>query len=213
MMFRFRANDKMIGLTAFVLWIISLIFLISMAAFEGWHFNEYGRISKTYELEHFNSDTLSIIMEADPDIDNFSTHSFDINDPDWHILSTMDKVYGKIDLNIQPGSFQEWEMAVRKNSQGRNDVEATANAAKLNYGWKQKSSSLILDPYFSLDKPNRWRAPGTTVTLMVPEGKFIWLDKNTRYFLNRVKTQDELRKQEIAGKVWKMTENGLVPAI
>jgi hypothetical protein len=45
---------------------------------------------------------------------------------------------------------------------------------------------------------------------MVPEGKFIRLDKNTRYFLNRVKTEEELWKHEIAGKVWKMTDEGLV---
>jgi hypothetical protein len=99
---------------------------------------------------------------------------------------------------------------VRKNSQGRSKTEAVFNASKLDYEWDQESSSLILDPYFSLDKPNRWRAPGTRVTVLVPEGKYIRLDKNTRYFLNRVETVDELWKHELAGEVWRMTEDGLV---
>ncbi|MCK4749574.1 MAG: hypothetical protein KAT15_21115, partial [Bacteroidales bacterium] len=155
MMFRFKAKDKMIGLTAFVLWILSLIFLISMAAFEGWHFNDYGRTSTTYELEEFPSDTLVVRINNNPEIDVFSDEWYTSNSDDWHILSTVDRVYGKIKLNIQPGNFEEWELAVRKNSQGRNDAEAVMNASKLDYNWEQESSTLILDPYFSLEKPNK----------------------------------------------------------
>ncbi|MFC2116843.1 PspC domain-containing protein, partial [Bacteroidota bacterium] len=210
MMFRFKANDKMIGLTAFVLWIISLIFLISMVAVEGWHFNDTGRTNTTYELDEFPSDTLVVSMNANPGIEGFSNDWYISNPDDWHILSTEDKVYGKIDLNIQPGSFEEWELALRKTSQGRNNAEAVANASRLDYKWNMESSKLVLDPYFSLEKPDKWRVPGITVSLMVPEGKYIRLDRNTRYFLNKVKTEGDLWKHEIAGEVWKMTEEGLV---
>ncbi|MFC2098891.1 PspC domain-containing protein [Bacteroidota bacterium] len=210
MMFRFKANDKMIGLTAFVMWILSLIFLISMAAVEGWHFNEYGKASTTHELKAFPSDTLYVRISQDTDIEGFSEKWFTRDDDEWHILSTADKVYGKIDLNISPGDFDDWELAVHKHSQGRNNSDAVFNAEKLDYDWEQESSTLILDPYFNLDKPNRWRAPGTRVTLFVPEGKYVHLGKNTRYFLNRVKTVDDVWKHELAGEVWKMTEDGLV---
>ncbi len=210
MMFRFKANDKMIGLTAFVLWIISLIFLISMAAVEGWHFNEYGRMSTTHELNSFPADTLLIRINPHPEIEGFSDDWYSSYDDNWHILSTEDKVYGKIDLNISTGDFDEWEMVVRRHSQGRNNEEATINAGNINYNWNQESSTVILEPYFSLDKPNRWRAPGTRVTVFVPEGKYVRFDKNTRYFLDRVNTVDDVWKHELAGEVWKMTEEGLV---
>ncbi len=210
MMFRFKANDKMIGLTAFVLWILSLVFLISMAAFEGWHFTDHGKSSINYELEAFPSDTLALSINENPDIEGFSDEWYTSYDDDWHLLSTEDKVYGRMDLNILPGDFEDWEISVRKSSQGRNNTEAVMNATKLDYSWNQSSSALVLDPYFSLEKPNKWRAPGTTVTVLVPEGKYIRLNKNTRYFLNRVKTEDELWKHEIAGEVWKMTDEGLV---
>jgi len=210
MIFRFKANDKMIGLTAFILWLLSLIFLISMSAVEGWHFNEYGRSSKTYELEEFPTDTLLISINAEPDIEGFSDESFRSGNRDWHLLTTDEKVYGKIDLNIVPGEFEEWELSVRKHSQGRNDAEAVINAGKLDYTWDQESSTLLLEPYFSLDKPNRWRAPGTRVTVMIPEGKYVRFDANTQYFLNRVKTVDDLRKHELPGEVWKMSKEGLV---
>ncbi len=210
MLFRFKANDKMIGLTALVLWILSLVFLISMAAFEGLHFTDSGRTSTTYELDAFPSDTLVVRINPDPGIQGFSDDWYTNYDDDWHILSTDDRVYGKVDLNILPGSGGDWELAVRKNSQGRTDAEATLNASRINYRWQQESSTLILDPYFIVLKSNKWRAPGTTVSVMVPEGKYIRLDKNTRYFLGRVKSEEELWKHEIAGDVWKMTGEGLV---
>ena len=72
MMFRFKANDKMIGLTAFVLWIISVVFLITMAAFEGWNFNAYGRSITTKNLDNFPSDTINIRMVSDPGIEGFN---------------------------------------------------------------------------------------------------------------------------------------------
>ena len=210
MMFRFKANDRMIGLTALVLWILSLIFLVSMAAFEGFHFMDHGRSSTTYELEEFPSDTLVVRINADPGIEGFSDDWYYSYDDDWYILSTHDRIYGKIDLDIQPGDPDEWEMSLRKSSQGRNDAESVLNAAKLHYDWEQESSELILDPYFSLVKPDKWRAPGTVVSVRVPEGKFIRLNRNTKFFLNSVKTVDELWKHEIAGEVWKMTGEGLV---
>jgi phage shock protein PspC (stress-responsive transcriptional regulator) len=210
MMFRFKANDKMIGLTAFVLWIISLIFLISMAAVEGWHFNESGKASSTYELNAFPTDTLLISMNSDLEIEGFSDDWYSRYDDDWHIFSTDDKVYGKIDIDISHGDIVEWEMTVRKHSQGRNTQEATISADNLNYNWTQESSTILLEPFFSLDKPNRWRAPETRVTVYVPEGKYVRLDKNTRHFLNRVNSVDKILKRELAGEVWKMTEEGLV---
>jgi len=210
MMFRFKANDKMIGLTAFVLWLLSLIFLVSMTAVEGWHFNEYGRSSTTYELKKFSADTLLLSINANPDIEGFSNEWYNNYDEDRNIFTTEDRVYGKIDLNILPGEFEEWELVVRKHSQGRNDTEAVINAGKLDYTWEQESSTLILEPYFSLDKSNRWRAPGTRVTVMVPEGKYVRFTANTQYFLDRVKSVDELRKHELAGEVWKMSKDGLV---
>jgi phage shock protein PspC (stress-responsive transcriptional regulator) len=210
MMFRFRANDRMIGLTALVLWIISLVFLVSLAAFEGWHFADRGRTSTTYELVDFRSDTLLVRMNPDPGIAGFSDDLYTSYDDDWHMLSTEDRLYGKMELNIIPGDMEDWELRVRKTSQGRTDAEAALNAGKITYEWDQESSDLILDPYFSLAKPAKWRAPGTTVSLMVPEGKYVRIHKNTRYFLNRVKTEEELWKHEIAGDIWKMTGEGLV---
>ncbi len=89
-------------------------------------------------------------------------------------------------------------------------AQASINAGDLDFGWKLEGNTLFLDPYFSLEKPNKWRSPGTKVTIMVPPGKYIRLDNNTRYFLRNVETVEDIWDRKLAGEVWQMTEDGLV---
>jgi phage shock protein PspC (stress-responsive transcriptional regulator) len=210
MMFRFKANDKMIGLAAFVLWIISVVFLVTMAAFEGWNFNSYGRTSTTETLDDVSSDTLIVQIVTDPGIDGFNDDWYFQYEDSWNMISTEDRFYGKMILDVAPGEFNDYEISVRKNSQGRDKVEASMNASKLDYEWEQEGNTILLDPYFSLEKRNKWRSPGTKVTVMVPPGKYIRLDRNTKYFLRNVETVEDIWDRKIAGKVWQMTEDGLV---
>jgi len=210
MMFRFKANDKMIGLTAFVLWIICVVFLVTMAAFEGWNFNAYGRSSTTHDLDGLSSDTLVVRINSDPDIEGFNDSWYFSYDDSWNMLSTTDRLYGKIDLDAAPGEFNDYELSIRKNSQGRDRAQASINAGNLDFEWKLEGNTIFLDPYFSLKKPHKWRNPGTKITIMVPPGKFIRLDKNTKYFLGNVETVDDIWDRKLAGEVWQMTEDGLV---
>ncbi len=131
-------------------------------------------------------------------------------DNSWTMISTEDRLYGKIDLDAAPGEFDEYELSIRKNSQGRDRAQASINAGLLDFGWKLEGNTLFLDPYFSLEKPNKWRSPGTKVTIMVPPGKYIRLDNNTRYFLRNVETVEDIWDRKLAGEVWQMTEDGLV---
>ena len=209
MLFRFKAKDKMIGLTAFILWILSLIFLITMAAFEGWHFTEGGTTETTQSLQSFPSDTLVITMNDDPGIEGFNDSWYFNYDDTWHMITGSDDYYGKIELDIEPAEDDNYRITVHKESQGRNRFEASHDAGNLEFKWNQEGPDLILNPYFSLRKPNRWRAPLTEVTVVVPPGKYIRLDRNTKYFLDDVQSVEDEWDHKLAGNIWLMTEKGL----
>jgi hypothetical protein len=183
-----------------------------MATFEGWNFNTSGRTSTTHNLDEFSSDTIKVHIVSDPGIEGFNDNWYFNYEDSWNMISAENHVYGKIDLDIAEGDFDDFEISIRKKSLGRDEAEASLNAAKLDYEWKQEENTLILDPYFSLKKPNKWRMPDTRVTIMVPTGKYISLDENTRYFLHNVETVDDVWDRKLAGEVWQMTEDGLVNA-
>jgi len=209
LIFRFKAKDKMIGLTALVLWILSLIFLITMTAYEGRNFMNSGWNKESEYLEEFNSDTLYLSMQSDPGIPGFNDSWFYDDNDDWHVITGEDRVYGKIDLDIEYTDGDEFEIVIYKTSPGRSRLQTSVYAGHIEYDYLQDGSSLILDPYFSISKEYNWRAPDTEVNILVPEGKYLFLDKTTQAFLDDVDKVDNDSLWKLPGKTWLMTEEGL----
>jgi len=209
MIFRFKANDRAIGLTGLVLWLLSVIFLVTLVAYEGRSLANFGKSSDTDHLNSFTSDTLFITMYADPSIEGFQDEWFYDEDEDWHIISEQDKIYGKINLDIELSFNNRFEVVTTKKSQGESRLAAAWNADMLDYSYIQEDSLLLLSPYFSLSKNLKWRLPSTEILVRVPEGKYVHLDKNTQYFLEGVDNVDDLWSRRLAGKTWVMTSEGL----
>jgi len=172
-------------------------------------FSACNHIKTTQSLEYFPSDTLLVSMTDNPGIEGFKDSWYFSYDDSWYMISGSKNYYGKIELDIEPADSDNYLITVNRESQGRSRTEASINSDNLEYNWDQNDTELILDPYFSLRKPNRWRAPLTEVTVHVPQGKYIRLDRNTRFFLDDVKSAGDEWDHKLAGQVWQMTEAGL----
>jgi len=200
LIFKFKANDKAIGLTGLVLWLLSVIFLVTMLVYEGSNYATTGQKSEGEFLTPFDSDTLSLYMHNDPDIKGFRKEWYDEDEDAWHVISDESKIYGKIDLDIELSDDEQFEVVVKKMSQGRTRISAMVNTENTSYRYTQNGATLILDPYFSLSKAIKWRSPATEVVLKVPEGKYVHLDKNTKYFLDDVEGIPYSKVHQTAGK-------------
>ena len=209
MIFRFKAKDKTIGLIALVLWILSVIFLVTMIAYEGSNFLNAESQKESEYLEEFDSDTLKISIQTDPGITGFNDSWFLKPKDEWNIISGEERIYGKIDLDIEYTDEDEFEIVIFKQSQGRTRMEAAVNASHIEYSYFQDGPDLVLDPFFSLEKDYKWRAPDTEVNILVPEGKYIYIDKTTQNFLDDVDHIDRAKNWKLPGKTWLMTEDGL----
>lgn len=209
LIFRFKANDRAIGLTGLVLWLLSVIFLITLFVYEGSNFATSGQRSEGEYLEPFDSDTLRLSMHNDPGIKGFREEWYDEDDDEWYIISDETKIYGKIDLDIEFSDDKQFEVIVKKRSQGRSRISAIVNAENTSYRFTQDGATLILDPYFSLSKVYKWRSPETEILLRVPEGKYICLDNNTKYFLDDIEALPASQVQNAAGKTLIMKEGDI----
>lgn len=200
LIFRFKANDRAIGLTGLVLWLLSIIFLITLFVYEGSDFTTSGQKSDSEYLEPFDSDTLRLYMHNNPGIKGFREEWYTYDDDEWHIISDETRIYGKINLDIECSDNSQFEVVVNKRSQGRSRIRAMVNAENTSYRYTQDGATLILDPYFSLSKVYKWRSPVTELIVRVPEGKYIYLNNNTKYFLDDIDDWPSPRVRNAAGK-------------
>lgn len=206
LVFRFKANDKAVGLAGLVLWLLSFICIATIYANNGRVGTTSGQTTESEYLMPFSSDTLMVYMQKDPGIENFNYEWYYTDDEDWYTISDADKTYGKIKIDIEFTNEKKFEILTQKISYGKTKIAGVINAENIIYRYSQDNNKLILDPYFSLKKIHRWNSPETEVTIRVPEGKSIYLDETTQYFLDDIEGINAEDSQEAAGKVLPFNE-------
>ncbi len=207
LIFNIKTHNRGLTFGALTLWIVSLLCIIGIVAFESANYSDFGRDSYSEELLP-NSDTLYIRINENQE-DYLNDESIlDLGDT-WFLVEDADAFYGRITLDIEQASGDQFLLDIEKESKGRTWDLARENASNIDYHFRTSGNALILDPYFSVDTDHKWRFPRVETIVRVPEGKVVVLDRQTRDILEGVRNVDRLSDWNMAGKTWKMTEEGL----
>lgn len=201
LVFRFKANDRAVGLAGLVLWLLSLICIATIIVYDGTDSMANGRTTESDYLTPFSSDTLMVYMQKDPGIENFNYEWYYSDDEDWYTISDANKTYGKVKIDIEFTDARKFEILIQKMSYGKSKITSVINAENITYRYSQDDNKLYLDPYFSLNKIHKWHGPETEINIRVPEGKYIYLDETTKYFLDDIEGIDAGDSEDAAGKV------------
>ncbi len=201
LIFRFKANDRTVGLAGLVLWLLSLICVATIIAYDGTGGTANGQTTESDYLTPFSSDTLIVYMQKDPGIENFNNEWYYTGDEEWYTISDADKIYGKIKIDVEFTDDKKFEIIIRKVSFGKSKITSVINAENIIYRYSQDNNKLYLDPYFALNKIHLWNSPETEINIRIPEGKYIYLDEATKYFLDDIDGIDAEDSMEAAGKV------------
>ncbi len=87
-------------------------------------------------------------------------------------------------LRIVKSNDSNYHIYAFKISYGKDEGTALKNIAEINYGINQMDSTIWMDRGFSLKKGTRFRNQGVQVTIQVPVGKRILIDRNVSHRLN-----------------------------
>lgn len=112
-------------------------------------------------------------------------------------------------LNIARSQNGNFELEIKKSARGFDKKEASATARKIFYSIRQQDSLLTFSPSYSFMKADRWRKQDVELTLKVPEGKVIYLGKNTEHIIYDIQNTTNTIDEDMAGKYWQMTAGGL----
>lgn len=93
-----------------------------------------------------------------------------------------------ISLNVQMSPDNNYHLLVEKNSFGKDEESAYNYASNIRFGFEQKDSLLVLDPYFTITSAVKFRAQHVSLTLQVPKGSGYEIDESVEdkftYFRN-----------------------------
>ena len=126
----------------------------------------------------------------------------------WYIMDN-DNLLGEVSIDLERSRDSTFELRIEKGSRGPDEETAAGLAERISYNYSLTDSSLILDPYFRTDKDDKWRIQRLSLTIYVPEGKAVSLNKNTAGFLDHIYNLDHYSNYRMAGKTWIMHQDGL----
>ena len=207
MIFWFRAKDGAFLLTGLVIWIVSIAALSILLFNEGISFTEN---AKSISKEYFKTVPDTLYIRSDKKISDLSVdNEIRIPDDEYTIFISEDdkKVYIRTYLEISASDENAASVSVKKRSAGRSKMDATEKADRLLYNYRISGDTLFLDDYFTYPENTKWSFDEVGVTVNIPEGTVVHMDKTVERLFHSYDDEDFV--VDPRNRFWLMTEDGL----
>ena len=208
LVFRYKTNNKLIGLGAFGIWLVALVALIALTAGQVSNFSEKSTISAGKSLNCPTCKTLYIKLNTAPEkmAVEKNVHFEDF------ILATIDDekvLAGNPGLQIEATDANDFSVIIKRSTRGKNKAEVQTNLDRIEYNVTSNDSTLALNRYFMIGNQSKWRDQQVQVIVKVPKGKMIHLDEDLNQLHFDFDNINNIWDPEMAGKTWIMTPEGL----
>jgi len=207
MIFWFRAKDGVFLLAGLVIWVVSMAALSILLFNEGISFTEN---AKSISQEYFKAVPDTLYIRSDKKISDLSVdNEIRIPDDEYTIFISEDdkKVYIRTFLDISGTDENALSVTVRKRSAGRSKIDATEKADRLLYNYRISGDTLFLDEYFNYPENTKWSFDEVGVTVNIPEGTVVYMDKTVERLFHSYADEDFVTDSR--NRFWLMTEDGL----
>jgi len=208
--FRFKAPDRVSVISLSGIWVITLIVLIVLAINEGVQYSSEGRT--TVEKELSLPQNKKLIIKSLPNPSDIREHMAEFN---YHSRFWLDRQNDSVSLLISPTVRIEYcqdsatGIRIRKTARGANHHDAKGFAEEINYSCILQDSILVLDPVYRLSQRSRFHAQEVEVTIDLPAGTIVYLDKSLKYLLYAIQNSEDTWSGDLVGEEWIMTSDGL----
>ena len=204
-----RPHDRHFAGFGFFIWLVSLILLVVFAGMQVKNFSYSVKDENQLDVRVPANKTLYLKAREDKSI---STSKFYIFDSEFQIMydeNDEKQLFSYPEIDIIRGNSDHVIIEVEKEGRGSDRKEALQNAHEIEYNVVQNDSIVLFDAVYSLINKNNWRFPDVEITVKVPEGTILYLDKSIEDLLDYVKKDRYYRHDELVNKYWIMTDDGL----
>lgn len=175
-------RNKTIGSIALQSWAVALIISIGMTYTTFTAYKNEALNITSHNFKTLKSDTLSIKLNTDSYYQDILTSDQKtiISQDDEFPIRNEGEFYGDPKLEIITSDKDKFELKLYLSANGYNDDKANINIQDIVYYFNIDSTSLTLDPYYKLKENTMWRNQDVRLTLFVPEGKTISIERKIR---------------------------------
>ena len=208
LLFRYKTNNKLIGLGAFGIWLVALVIAIVVSVNQVVNFKEQTSQTVTQKIDCSKCKT--IYLEPTEDLyESLIYREISFDRMKVVTINGKQKILGHPRFTIEKSNSGEYLLLIKKQSRGRDIEDAQKNMEQIEYNLAQKDSTLHIDPYYFLKDDAKWRVQEVAMTLKVPEGKAIYIDPKMEDLIYNIENTENMWDGDMVGKTWIMTANGL----
>jgi len=212
--FRFKARDGLIGIIAAVIWIASVVTLALTVFFQARSLTIRESVVNTISLNEVAPVKEKVIVlksyNLNPDsLNKASDVQYNFFDMKLTTLNGKKTISGKPELIIEKSDEEFANITMIKKARGGSKILAKQNATEIIYNYTIKDSIVTLDPIFTMPDNSKWKNQDITLVMNLPEGYSIYLDSTLMDILDYNQPFSNYWPDEMLGKTWTMTKNGL----
>lgn len=211
LIFRFKANDKLVAVTGFSLWIVGLIMAIAAVFMEASNFKTSSSVRSTTDLKPFSSPVL--YLENYPDtLSDYDKYEDLLDMDEVKIVNVANayQIYIQPKIRIIKTNEDSFQVVEKRSSRGSSRDNAHDNACKIHFNWQQNDSMLVIDNYFTLPLEEKWRHQEMELILRIPVGKRIYIDHSMEDIAWNSDFDEDYWPDDLVGNEWEMTNTGLI---
>lgn len=208
LVFRYKTNNKLIGLGAFGIWLAALVSMLALTAGQVNNFALENTVSAAKPIDCQSCKTLYLQLDnVQPNIEN--EENIHVNDFMVANIDGKQVLAGRPHLNLEATDGTDFSVIIKRKARGKNGNEIQNNLNLIQYKVNSKDSTLVLDPFFTLATQAKWRSQEVFVTVKVPKGKMVHLGSNLDQLYFDFENINNLWNKEMTGKTWIMSSEGL----
>jgi phage shock protein PspC (stress-responsive transcriptional regulator) len=208
LVFRYKSNNAIIGLSMVGVWLIALFALIIVSVSQVGNYKSRSSASSSNVISCDSCSTLYLKLGEDK-YEDYAEMNWEIENYKVVVVNGDEILLGQPDLDIEKSGNENFSVLVKKSARGRDRENAREASEEIIYNYTITDSTLSFEPYFFIKEGNRWRDQKVEITLKVPEGKTVYLDNNLIKIIHDIENVSNTWDGDMVGKYWEMKPEGL----
>ena len=178
-----KGNSKMLGFSFGAMWVIGWICFICLLASTSQEFRYSSKNLAEQEIALTNPMVDKLEITAKSPLDKYNNRRFIRFEP-FEGIQEDTAFVNNIDVRIVKAINDSFKVTIIRTATGKSRNIAENNASKIEYSGVQKDSVLLMNKGIGINKTDKFRNQRVVLTIYVPVGKRIKVDKSISWFNN-----------------------------